>query len=78
VTYAAAVLKWTAAGFKVRSEEEVKAIFAQHCGQCEHFRPTGQTDVGYCGAGCGCVITPNPSIRNKIFIATEHCDLGKW
>jgi hypothetical protein len=71
--YAAALARWTAAGFPTRDAAEVARIEAEHCRPCTpHYRD------GRCKK-CGCrVNTSGLAVVNKIAMATEHCPLGKW
>jgi hypothetical protein len=70
--YAAALARWTAAGFPTRSDEETAAIYEQHC------RPCPQNVDDRCRK-CGCCVSPSKmALRNKIKMATEHCALRKW
>jgi hypothetical protein len=69
--YAVALLRWSAAGFPRRSDEEVAAIVAI-CRACEKFRDGACTKCG-----CG-VSTSRWAVVNKARMATEICSLGKW
>jgi hypothetical protein len=71
--YAAALARWTGAGFPTRADDEVARIAREHCnGACDKWR------VGRCVA-CGCnVNTSRFAVWNKIRMATENCPLGKW
>lgn len=70
--YRRAVKKWRAAGRPVRSPEEIKVIYAEHCQPCQHF------NSGYCEV-CGCRVRRSGfALTNKIKMATEACELGKW
>ncbi len=77
LSYAAAVAKWAAQGAPVRSERQMRILYDEKCCKCAVREPTEQPDVSYCGP-CGCVLSPDPSIRNKLFFETEHCPLGKF
>jgi hypothetical protein len=76
-SYAAAVAKWAANGAPVRTEQQMRILYDEQCCKCPLREPTDQPDVSYCGP-CGCVISPDPSIRNKLFFATELCPEGKF
>jgi hypothetical protein len=78
VSYAAALAKWLARGLPVRSEEQVKHIYRNICGPCPFREPTDQPEVSYCKIGCGCRLSDDPGIKNKIFFETEHCDDKRW
>lgn len=71
--YLAALVRWTASGFPTRSPAEVAAIFAEHCGPCDH------QVAGRC-ARCRCRVSASGlPIENKIAMASEHCPFpGKW
>jgi hypothetical protein len=72
--YAIALAKWTAAKFPVRTNEEIKFIFSQHCAKCDWF----DLKKKRC-KNCGCrVTTSSIAIVNKIKMATEHCPRGLW
>jgi len=68
--YAAALAKWTRAGFPKRSQEEVERI-ELICRACEHYIG------GRCNL-CGCRVNLGPAITNKIRMATENCQKDKW
>jgi hypothetical protein len=70
--YARALLRWTLAGFPVRSDAEVAAIYVEHCEPCEQFIE------GRCKK-CGCrTVAKGMALTNKIKLATEKCPIGKW
>jgi len=72
VSYAKAVRRWVAAGKPERTQEEVEAIYEEHCSKCALFRN------GVCNA-CGCpASTDQPPLRNKLRMATEACPLGRF
>ena len=74
ISYAEAVVEWTAAGRPERSEEEVKQIFQQFCEPCKSFAP----DRNVCQQ-CGCrVASDGFAIVNKIKMATQHCPRDFW
>ena len=74
VTYAEAVIEWTAAGRPERSEEEVERIFKDKCSPCKSFDP----DKNVCRR-CGCRVAADGfALRNKIRMATQHCPKGYW
>ena len=69
--YAAALARWAAAGFPVRSQAEVARIEVI-CRACEHYVE------GRC-RHCGCrVNTGRIAITNKIKMASERCAVGRW
>jgi hypothetical protein len=70
--YGRALARWTAAGFPVRSQSEVKRIHDDICVPCEHHVD------GRCRK-CGCGVNENRiAIWNKIKMESEHCREGKW
>lgn len=73
-SYTKAVTRWTAAGFPVRSQEEIDRIFTI-CEACPHYvndkRP-------HCRL-CGCSLSKAPEgLKNKIAMATESCPDKRW
>lgn len=68
--YAAALVKWSKAGFPTRSDADV-ARCEEVCKGCEHYRQ------GRC-AKCGCRVNQGPAVSNKIRMGTENCPLDKW
>lgn len=74
VNYATAMRKWVAAGRPVRTDEEISAIFDEHCNGCAMFDKAR----GVCNS-CGCPASKDqPAIRNKLKMATEACPLGRF
>lgn len=74
INYATAVRRWVGAGRPERTDEEIRAIFDEHCNQCAMF----DRDRGICNS-CGCPSNTNqPAIRNKLRMATEPCPLGRF
>lgn len=72
VSYAKAVRRWVAAGKPERTQEEVEAIYEEHCSKCAMFQN------GVCNS-CGCpASTDQPPLRNKLRMATEACPLGRF
>lgn len=70
--YAAALARWSAAGFPVRDQAEVDRIFRDHCQPCPHFVK------GRCRK-CGCRATRGKmGMTNKLKMRTETCPDGKW
>ena len=70
--YAAAMWRWSLAGFPVRSPEEVDRIYRECCEPCEHY------DNGGCKL-CGCCVSRKRlAIRNKLAMGTESCPIGRW
>lgn len=72
-SYAKAVVKWTAQGLPVRSEDEVERILTI-CKACEYFLPNLRC------AKCGCGTSGKTALTNKLIMASEHCPLDqpKW
>jgi hypothetical protein len=77
LSYATAVAKWLAQGRPVRTQEQVSQLYHEQCGKCDRREPTSQPEVSYCGP-CGCVLSEDPSVTNKLYFLTEHCPLGKF
>lgn len=74
LSYAEALIAWTAAGRPERSDKEVERIFHQHCKTCKWFDPERQI----C-RGCGCRVAESGyAVVNKIKMATEHCPRELW
>jgi len=74
LSYAEALIQWTAAGKPERADDEVVRIFQQICKPCRWFdrRRT------IC-RGCGCRVADSGfAITNKIKMATEHCPKNLW
>jgi len=71
VHYAAALARWTKAGFPRREQTEVERIEAELCKPCEQYKN------GRCGR-CGCNVNASMALVNKIAMGTEKCPLGKW
>ncbi len=67
--FTTALIRWSAAGFPTRPDEEVANLYWEHCRNCNwHIDNT----CGY----CGCPVSPkkgNLITRNKLKMATEHC-----
>jgi len=74
ISYAEAVIEWTAAGRPERSDEEVQRIFCHYCEPCKRFDPSQRICLD-----CGCRVTDGRfALLNKIKMATQHCPKGKW
>jgi len=74
LSYAEALVVWTAAGCPKRSDKEVERIFHQHCKRCGWFA----ADRQIC-RGCGCPVADSGyAVRNKIKMATENCPRDFW
>ena len=74
MSYAEAVIEWTAAGRPNRSEEEVQRIFHELCQPCKRFDPTKKICLE-----CGCRVADGGFVLlNKIKMATQHCPKGNW
>ena len=70
--YAQALARWTAAGFPVREQVEVERIERELCKPCEKYVD------GRCKQ-CRCRVTASSlAVVNKIKMATESCQQGKW
>ena len=70
--YAKALWRWIKAGRPVRSDEEVAAIYAEHCAPCDELVD------GRCRR-CGCGVAPGGmAAMNKIKLLTENCLDKKW
>lgn len=74
VGYAGAIKRWVAAGRPTRTEEEIIAIFRDHCGNCEMYDKEKHSCKN---CGCSLALTGNP-LTNKLAMGTEHCPLGRW
>ena len=68
--YAAAVVRWIAAGRPVREDSEVERI-AEICRACPEF------ERGRCRV-CGCRLLGRSALVSKVRMATEHCPHGYW
>lgn len=74
ISYAEALIEWTAAGKPERSDDEVQRIFHQCCQPCKRFDGGKQICLE-----CGCRVTTSSfAFLNKIKMATQHCPKGKW
>jgi len=74
LSYAEALIVWTAAGCPKRPDKEVERIFHQHCKLCNWF----DTQRQIC-RGCGCPVADSGyAVRNKIKMATENCPRELW
>jgi len=70
--WSAAMARWAAKGFPVRSRQQVAWIERECCRPCEHYQD------GRC-THCRCRVNTNPiAAANKIKMATEDCPLGRW
>ncbi|MBE3063897.1 MAG: hypothetical protein IMZ69_02625 [Spirochaetes bacterium] len=86
VHYAAALARWTAAGFPVRTQDDVRACL-RVCIVCDRFLPNNPEctkEACKIAAGgrckdCACNVTQSRfAVTNKAKMATEDCPLGKW
>ncbi len=76
--FAGAMLRWAASGFATVSWDAFKARMTICRGdpdtdipRCPHYHPSqGGWSFVHCGK-CGCA-------RQKLFLASEKCPLGKW
>lgn len=81
-----AFMRWTLAGFPVRTDQEVEQIFIEKCSPCLLF-----VDYTCTHKNCGCQIRDvagertsligriiSTTLSNKIRWATEHCPIGLW
>lgn len=74
MNYQAAVRKWFAAGRPERTQEEIDAIYDEHCSKCSMY----DKERKICNS-CGCPATKDqPALRNKLRMATEACPLGRF
>ena len=74
VSYAEALIEWTAAGRPERSDKDVEQIFHRFCKPCRWFDRRRKI----C-RGCGCRVADTGfAITNKIKMATEHCPRNLW
>ena len=74
MNYQAAIRKWFAAGRPERTDEEIQAIYEEHCSKCDMFDKERQV----CNS-CGCPANKHqPALRNKLRMATEACPLGRF
>lgn len=72
--YVDAVKVWIQKGRPRRTDEQVAAIFDEHCSKCERF----DAETKSCKS-CGCAVAPTGHpLGNKISMATEKCPLGRW
>lgn len=72
VRYAAAIWRWSKAGFPTRTEDEVAAIWTEHCKPCDQL-------VGDRCKKCGCRNAAKGwAVTTKAKMKTEVCPLGKW
>ena len=60
---------WARAGFPVVEEEEFKKR-AELCSACPHWHEEARHGLGRCDQ-CGCT-------RQKLFVKTTRCPIGKW
>jgi hypothetical protein len=74
MNYQAAVRRWFAAGRPERTDEEIAAIYDEHCSKCDMYDKVRKI----CNS-CGCPATKDqPALRNKLRMATEACPLGRF
>lgn len=74
ISYASSVRKWVAAGKPERTQEEMDAIWETHCSGCRMYDKVKKV----CNS-CGCpASTDQPSLKNKLRMATEACPLGRF
>lgn len=74
LSYAEALIEWTAAGRPERSDKDVEQIFHRFCKPCRWYDRRRQI----C-RGCGCRVADTGfAITNKIKMATEHCPRNLW
>ena len=60
-TYAKAIQRWVAAGMPERTDEEVAAIFDNHCQSCPKFSKSNST----CNV-CGCKLKGNEAGLDRL------------
>jgi len=74
MNYSAAVRKWVAAGRPERTDEEIQAIYDEHCSKCSMY----DKERNICNS-CGCPANKDqPALRNKLRMGTEACPLGRF
>jgi hypothetical protein len=74
MSYAEALIAWTAAGRPKRSAKDVEQIFSRFCKPCRWYDRRRQI----C-RGCGCRVADTGfAVTNKIKMATEHCPRNLW
>lgn len=72
--YFGAIRRWYALGKPIRSGEEVKKLFEEHCKGCNRYDPKK-----HACKNCGCVVSTKSSpLANKLAMASEHCPLGRF
>lgn len=74
MNYFGAIRRWVASGRPTRSEEEIAALFAEHCKGCDMY----DAEKHACKS-CGCNVSEDADpLDNKLAMATEHCPLGRF
>lgn len=68
--FAAAMARWTLAGWPRRTQEEIDTRLAI-CQACPHL------ENDHCNQ-CGCACVETNRLMNKLALASEKCPLGKW
>lgn len=68
--YLAALARWALAGRPTRDTLQIEQLHAI-CRVCDHYQ------ADRCQV-CGCRVTRERAITNKLYLATEHCPLGRW
>lgn len=72
--YFGAVRFWVANGRPTRTKEEIEALFADHCSQCDRY-----DKQKHACKNCGCkVSTESTPLTNKLAMGTERCPLGRF
>lgn len=87
-TFVNSTIRWQQAGRPVRTDEEVQAIYDNHCSKCEFLVDQK------CTFSCRCnIVAPAkeksdfffrltnwiaPGLFNKLRRATEHCPQKLW
>lgn len=69
-----ALTRWALSGFRCRTDEQIAAIYRDHCLRCG-FRDPGADACRLCSCK---VRTEGIAVRNKLKMATESCPRGKW
>jgi len=71
--WAAALLRWSAAGCPTRADDEVETI-VNICKLCDKYN-ANEARCSVCGC---CISTAGMAVLNKARMATERCPKQKW
>jgi len=72
--YAQALLRWAAAGFPTRPQDEIDRIWRECCEPCKHR----DKNTNECRK-CGCPVKRRGfAVKSKLRMATESCPVGKF